>query len=88
MLTVILTYISSSRVAIFSTPVSRVGLLQGLSTVTMNQFQVPSVIRGYHVYRHKRSPVTGEEPKCLRKEGNDKDPYAVVVTKWQRCCWS
>ena len=49
--------------------------------VTMNQFQVPSVIRGYHVYRHKRSPVTGEELTCLREEGNDKDLYAVAVTK-------
>ena len=49
--------------------------------MSIDQFEVPSVIRGHHVYKHNWSPFNGEELTCLREEGNDKDCYAVAVTK-------
>ena len=50
-------------------------------TMSIDQFEVSSVIRGHHVYKHNWSPFNGEELTCLREEGNDKDRYAVAVTK-------
>ena len=50
-------------------------------TMSIDQFEVPSVIRGHHVYKHNWSPFNGEELTCLWEEGNDKDRYAVAVTK-------
>ena len=50
-------------------------------TMSTDQFEVSSVIRGHHVYKHNWSPFNGEELTCLREEGNDKDRYAVAVTK-------
>ena len=49
--------------------------------MSIDQFEVSSVIRGHHVYKHNWSPFNGEELTCLREEGNDKDRYAVAVTK-------
>ena len=49
--------------------------------MTIDQFEVSSVIRGHHVYKHNWSPFNGEDLTCLWKEGNDKDRYAVAVTK-------
>ena len=50
-------------------------------TMSTDQFEVSSVIRGHHVYKHNWSPFNGEELTCLREEENDKDHYAVAVTK-------
>ena len=50
-------------------------------TLSIDQFEVSSVIRGHHVYKHNWSPFNGEELTCLREEGNDKDRYAVALTK-------
>ena len=50
-------------------------------TMSIDQFEVSSVIRGHHVYKHNWSPFNGEELTCLREEGNDKDCYSVAVTK-------
>ena len=50
-------------------------------TMSIDQFEVSSVIRGHHVYKHNWSPFNGEELTCLREEDNDKDRYAVAVTK-------
>ena len=50
-------------------------------TMSIDQFEVSSIIRGHHVYKHNWSPFNGEELTCLWEEGNDKDRYAVAVTK-------
>ena len=50
-------------------------------TMSTDQFEVSSVIRGHHVYKHNWSPFNGEELTCLREEDSDKDRYAVAVTK-------
>ena len=49
--------------------------------MSIDQSEVSSVKRGHHVYKHNWSPFNGEEVTCLREEGNDKDRYAVAVTK-------
>ena len=50
-------------------------------TMSIDQFEVSSVIRGHHVYKHNWSPFNGEELTCLREKGNDQDRYVVAVTK-------
>ena len=50
-------------------------------TMSTDQFEVSSVIRGHHVYKHNWSPFNGEELTCLREEDSDKDRYAVAVTR-------
>jgi len=47
-------------------------------TMSTDQFEVSSVIRGY---KNNWSPFNGEELTCLREESNDKDHYAVAVTR-------
>ena len=49
--------------------------------MSIDQFEVSSVIRGHHVYKHNWSPFNGKELTCLGEEGNDKNRYTVAVTK-------
>ena len=46
-------------------------------TMSTDQFKVSSIIRGY---KNNWSPFNGEE-LTLREESNDKDHYAVAVTR-------
>ena len=45
------------------------------------EFEVPSCIRGYHVYHEIWSPVLGEILHCERERNNSSDQYAVAVKK-------
>ncbi len=47
----------------------------------MEEYEVSSVIRGFHVYQRLWSPSLEEQLECLREAGNDKDRYAVA-----KCC--
>ena len=45
----------------------------------MEEYEVSSVVRGFHVYQRSWSPSLEEQLECLREAGNDKDRYAVAV---------
>ena len=47
----------------------------------MEEFEVSSVVRGYHVYKETWTPFLTEHLECKREEGNDKDRYAVAVVR-------
>uniref|UniRef100_A0A1X7UN36 HIRAN domain-containing protein n=1 Tax=Amphimedon queenslandica TaxID=400682 RepID=A0A1X7UN36_AMPQE len=45
------------------------------------KFEVPSYIRGYHVYHEVWSSVLEENLLCERERNNSNDQYAVAVKK-------
>ena len=45
------------------------------------EYEVSSVVRGFHVYQQSWSPSLEEQLECLREAGNDKDRYAVAVLR-------
>ena len=47
----------------------------------MEEFEVASVVRGYHIYKETWTPFLMENLECKWEEGNDKDRYAVAVLK-------
>ena len=47
----------------------------------MEEYEVSSVVRGFHVYQQSWSPSLEEQLECLREAGNDKDRYAVAVLR-------
>ena len=51
------------------------------SMESLETYEVPSCIRGHHVYRDIWSPTIGEELMCKRETTNDKDRYAVAVMR-------
>ena len=42
-------------------------------------FQLPSCIRGYHVYKDLWNPLLRDQLHCQRERSNDKDRYAIAV---------
>ena len=44
-------------------------------------FSVPSMVRGYHIYKDLWDASIGEEMSCQRKAENYTDPFAVAVMK-------
>ena len=48
----------------------------------MEEYEVSSVVRGFHVYQRSWSPSLEEQLECLREAGNDKDQYAVAVLRY------
>ncbi len=54
----------------------------------MEEYEVSSVVRGFHVYQRSWSPSLEEQLECLREAGNDKDRYAVAVrAEARKRCW-
>ena len=49
------------------------------SKLSMEEFEVSSCIRGYHVYKDTWDAATGEELACEREVHNTQDRYAVAV---------
>ena len=47
----------------------------------MEEYEVSSVVGGFHVYQRLWSPSLEEQLECLREAGNDKDQYAVAVLR-------
>ena len=47
----------------------------------MEEYEVSSVVGGFHVYQRLWSPSLEEQLECLREAGNDKDRYAVAVLR-------
>ena len=48
----------------------------------MEEYEVSSVVRGFHVYQRSWSqPSLEEQLECLREAGNDKDRYDVAVLR-------
>ena len=47
----------------------------------MTSFELPSCVRGYHVYRDIWLPVIGDTLQCVRERTNSSDRYAVAVKK-------
>ena len=47
----------------------------------MEEFEVASVVRGYHIYKETWTPFLTEHLEFIREEGNDKDRYTVDVPK-------
>ena len=47
----------------------------------MEEYEVSSVVRGFHVYQQSWSPSLEEQLECLREAGNNKDRYAVAVLR-------
>ena len=47
----------------------------------MEEYEVSSVVRGFHVYQRSWCPSMEEQLECLREDGNDKDRYAVAVLR-------
>ncbi len=47
----------------------------------MEEYEVSSVVRGFHVYQRSWSPSLEEQLECLREASNDKDRYAVAVLR-------
>ena len=45
----------------------------------MEEYEVSSVVRGFHVYQRSWSPSVEEQLECLREAGNNKNRYAVAV---------
>ena len=45
------------------------------------EYEIPSCIRGYHIYKNVWVSVVGEVLECERQQQNDKDRYAVAVKK-------
>ena len=48
----------------------------------MEEYEVSSIVRGFHVYQRSWSPSLEEQLECLREAGNDKDQYTVVVLRY------
>ena len=47
----------------------------------MFEFNVNSMVRGYHVYQEVWEVLIGEVLSCVREAGNRHDPYAIAVKK-------
>ena len=47
----------------------------------MEEFEVSSVVRGYHIYKETWTPFLTEHLECKREEGNNKDRYAVAMLR-------
>ena len=47
----------------------------------MEEFEVSSIVRGYHIYKETWTPFLTEHLECKREEGNYKDRYAVAVLR-------
>jgi hypothetical protein len=45
------------------------------------ELEMPSCVRGYHVYSSTWSPVVGETLPCAREPTNSQDRCAVAVKK-------
>jgi hypothetical protein len=45
----------------------------------MAELDLPSCVRGYHEYKSIWNPAIGQEFRCVRERGNQKDRYAVAV---------
>ena len=50
-------------------------------TLSMEEFEVPWCIRGYHVYQAIWNASIGEQLLCRREPDNPSDRYAVAVIK-------
>ena len=49
--------------------------------VMVEEFEMNSCIRGYHVYQDRWLPIIGERLECRRESGNPRDRYAVALCK-------
>ena len=49
--------------------------------IKRNDFDLSSVIHGYHIYKDTWIAVIGEERNCERELGNRHDPFAVAIMK-------
>ena len=47
----------------------------------MEEYEVSSIVRGFHIYQRSWSPSLEEQLECLREATNDKDRYAVAVLR-------
>lgn len=47
----------------------------------VEEFEMESCVRGYHVYQHVWDAVVGEILECERETSNPNDRYAVVTKK-------
>ncbi len=43
------------------------------------RLELPSCVRGHHIYKTIWSPFLGERLECIPETTNRKDPYAVSV---------
>ena len=45
----------------------------------MNNFEIDSCVRAFHIYKETWTPSLGDEHDCQCEQGNPQDPYAVAV---------
>ena len=50
-------------------------------SMEMEELEIPSSVRGYHIYKDTWEVTVGEELECIREPTNSTDRYAVAVIK-------
>lgn len=50
-----------------------------MAAVVLSSIEIPSYVRGYHIYKDVWEPSQGEALTLRRESSNPKDPFAVAV---------
>ena len=48
-----------------------------MAGVSTNVYEFDNVVRGQHVYKSAWAPLTDKTHKCILREDNERDKYAV-----------